>query len=203
MKTLKFSIILLALFLSKTFAQATAFNAEPINSKSGIYLTASDYKLNQLHLAGDQSTNNKFRLNDFFGGKILILSHKGEGYRFLKDSIYGYRDKDGSDYRFYKNHSTKYKILENGRIVIYEMQQPGNKQTDFKPVVSSYYFSDGAAEGDVYRLSLDNLKRTFKDQPAFDTIDANFQNDYELIKYDNYHHIFRINRVLANLSQKL
>ena len=199
MKTLKFSIILLALFLTKTFAQARPLNAEPIDSKSGIYLTASDYKHNQLHLAGDRSINNKFRLNDFFGGKTLTLSHKGEKHKFSKDSIYGYRDKDGSDYRFYKSHSAKYKILENGRIVIYEIPQPGNKQTGFKSLVS-YYFSNGT-EGEVYRLSLDNLKKTFKDQPEFDIIDANFQTDHDLITYDNYHHMFRVNRVLANLSQ--
>jgi hypothetical protein len=196
MKTLKFSMILFALFLSKTFAQATTLNTKPIDPKSGIYLTASDYKHNQLHLAGDQSNNNKFRLNDFFGGKTLILNHKGEEHRFSKDSIYGYRDNGGSDYRFYKSHSAKYKILENGRIVIYEMQQPGNKQTGFKPLVS-YYFSDGA-DGEVYVLSLDNLKRAFKGQTAFDLIDANFQTDDDLVKYDNYHHMFRVNRVLAS-----
>jgi hypothetical protein len=197
MKTLKFSMILLALFLSKTFAQATALNVVTTDPKSGIYLTASDYQHHKLHLAGDQSTNNKLRLNDFFGGKTLTINHKGEEYKFSKDSIYGYRDKDGSDYRFYKSHSAKYKILENGSIVIYETQQPGNKQTGFKPV-SRYYFSDGA-DGEIYALSLNNLKRVFKGKPAFDIIDSNFHTDDELIKYDNDHHVFRINRLLGKL----
>lgn len=193
MKTLKFSIILLALFLFKISAQATA-NIDP---KSGIYLTASDYKNKQLHLSDDQLTKNKFRLNEFFGGKTLTLSHKGEDHQFSKDSIYGYRDNDGSDYRFYKSYTEKYKILENGRIVIYERQQAGNKQTGFKPLVS-YYFSDGV-DGEVYLLSLDNLKKLFKDQPAFDIIDANFRTDYDLAEYDKYHQTFRINRLLAKL----
>lgn len=195
MKTIKFSIILLALFLSKTFAQATTLNKVTINPVSGIYLTASDYQQHKLHLADNQSANNKLRLNDFFGGKTLSLSHKGEEHKFSKDSIYGYRDKNGNDYRFYKGLSTKYKILENGRIVIYQTEQPGNKHTGFKPVVS-YYFSDGAA-GEIYPLSLDKLKTVFKDQPAFDIINTNFQTDYDLIKYDKYHQMFQINYLLG------
>ncbi len=190
-------MILLALFLSKTFVQATTLNAGINNPKSGIYLTASDYKHNQLYLAGDQPAKNKFRINDFFGGKTLTLNHDGENYQFSKDSIYGYRDNDGKDYRFYKSHSTKYRMLENARIVIYELQQPGNKQTGFKPLVR-YYFSDGV-DGEVYLLSLDHLKNVFKDQPAFEIIDANFQTDEDLTKYDNYHHVFRINHLLAKL----
>ncbi|MBB5623481.1 hypothetical protein HDE69_004567 [Pedobacter cryoconitis] len=197
MKSSKFLMILPVLFLSNLFVQATTLNTIAADPESGIYLTAADYKNNQLHLAGDLSTNNKLRLNDFFGGKTLTVSHKGQNHEFSKDSIYGYRDKHGSDYRLYKSYSTPYKILENGKIVIYEIKQPGNKQNGFKPLVR-YYFSDGA-DGEVYLLSLDNLKKSFKDQPAFDIIDANFQTDYDLTKYDNYHHMFRINKLLAKI----
>lgn len=197
MKILKFSIILIALFLFKISAQATTINTGSIDPESGIYLTASDYKNKQLHLSGDQLTKNKFRLNEFFGGRTLTLSHNGEDHQFSKDSIYGYRDNDGIDYRFYNSYTEKYKILENGRIVIYERQQAGNKQTGFKPLIN-YYFSDGV-DGEVYLLSLDNLKKLFKDQPAFDVIDANFRTDYDLNSYDNYHQTFRINRLLAQL----
>lgn len=197
MKTLKFSIILLALFLFKIPAQATIINTGSTAPESGIYLTAADYKNKQLHLPDEGLTKNKFRLNEFFGGKTLTLRHMGEDHQFSKDSIYGYRDNDGIDYRFYKSYTEKYKILENGRIVIYERQQTGNKQTGFKPLVS-YYFSDGA-DGEVYLLSLDNLKKLFKDQPAFDIIDTNFRTDYDLNSYDSYHQTFRINRLLAKL----
>jgi hypothetical protein len=197
MKSLKFLIIAPALFLSNIVAQTANLNAVTNDPESGIYLTASDYKNKQLHLAGDQSTNNKLRLNDFLGGRTLTMSHNGENHKFSKDSIYGYRDKDGSDYRLYKSNSAKYKILENGAVVIYKAEQTGNKQTGFKPLVQ-YYFSNGVA-GDVHLLSLANLKRTFKGQPAFDIIDANFQTDSDLIKYDEYHQQFRINRLLAKL----
>jgi len=197
MKSLKFLMIVPALFLSNIVAQAANLRAVTTDPKSGIYLTASDYKNKQLHLAGDHSTNNKLRLNDLFGGRTLTMSHNGENHEFSKDSIYGYRDKDGNDYRFYKSYSTPYKILENGGIVIYKTEQAGNKQTGFKPLVQ-YYFSNGV-DGEVHLLSLANLKRTFKDQPAFNIIDANFQTDSDLITYDGYHHLFRINRLLAKL----
>jgi hypothetical protein len=82
MKTLKFSVILLALFLSETFAQGTTLNAVTNDPKSGVYLTAFNYKHNQLHLIGDQQANSKFRLNDFFGGKTLTITHQGKTYQF-------------------------------------------------------------------------------------------------------------------------
>ncbi|WP_348620951.1 hypothetical protein [Pedobacter lusitanus] len=197
MRTLKFFIVLFALFLSKTYAQATTLNTITNDPESGIYLTAADYKHNQLHLAGDQTTKNKFQLNDFFGGKTLTLNHNGKNYKFSKDSIYGYRDKKGSDYRFYKKHDAKYRILENRSLVIYEFQRPGDKQTGFKPLLS-YYYSEGV-DGEVYPLTIDNLKRTFKEQAAFDIIDANFKTDQDLVSYDTYNHMFRINRLLARI----
>ncbi|RAJ33018.1 hypothetical protein [Pedobacter cryoconitis] len=197
MKYLKLSMLVPALFFSNTFAQATNLNTVKTDPESGIYLTAADYKEKQLHLAGDQSTNNKLRVNDFFGGKTLTLNHNGQRHEFSKDSIYGYRAQDGNDYRFYKSYSSPYKILESGSLVIYEIKQPGNKQNGFKPIIR-YYFSDGA-DGEVNLLSLANLKNTFKDQPAFDIIANNFQTDHDLITYDDYHHMFRINRLLAKL----
>lgn len=197
MKTLKFSIILLALFSSMSFAWATPLNARGINHNSGIFLTAFDYKHNKLSLAANQSTKNRFDLNDFFGGETLTVNHDGKNYRFSKDSIYGYKDKDGSDYRFYKSHSAEYKILESGKIVIYARELSGSKQTGFKPIVS-YYFSNGA-NGEIYPLTLDHLKSIFKNQPAFDTIDGNFHSDNELVNFDKYHHVFRINHLLANI----
>jgi hypothetical protein len=195
MKTLKFSIIMLALFFSRSFAQAKNLNAETTNPKSGIYLTATDYAHHKLHLAGDQSAKNKFHLHGLFGGETLTVNHKGKNYQFSKDNIYGYKDKDGTDYRFYKSHSAEYKILESEKIVIYERQQAGSKQTNFKPLIS-YYFSRGA-DGDVYPLSLDNLKQIFKNEPAFDIVDTNFRSNGDLISYDIYHHEYRINYLLS------
>lgn len=101
MKTLKFSMILLALFLSKTFAQAITLNAVTNDPENGIYLTASDYKYNQLHLLGDQSIRNKFRLNDFFCGKTLTLSHDGKSYQFSKTNLSKY---DNHHHLFRINH---------------------------------------------------------------------------------------------------
>ncbi|KIO75054.1 hypothetical protein TH53_22625, partial [Pedobacter lusitanus] len=99
--------------------------------------------------------------------------------------------------RFYKKHDAKYRILENRSLVIYEFQRPGDKQTGFKPLLS-YYYSEGV-DGEVYPLTIDNLKRTFKEQAAFDIIDANFKTDQDLVSYDTYNHMFRINRLLARI----
>jgi hypothetical protein len=195
MKTLKISIILLALVFSKSFTQAANLSAETIKPNSGIYLTASDYKNNHLHLAGDRSAKNKFRLNDFFGGEKLTVSHEGKNYQFSKDSIYGYKDKDVIAYRFFKDHSGEYTILESKKAVIYERRFPNGKAGS-KAV---YYFSKGA-EGDIYVLSTDNLKRIFKSDPAFDIIDANFHNDGDLLSYDKVHHEYRVNYYLSKVN---
>jgi hypothetical protein len=195
MKTLKISIILLALVFSKSFAQASILVDEAINTPSGIYLTASDFNRNSLHLSGDKSTQNTFHLNDFFGGEKVIVNHDGKKYQFSKDSIFGYRDKDGIAYRFFKDHSGEYKILENKKAVIYERRFPNGK-AGFRAV---YYFSKGA-EDDIYVLSADNLKKVFKGEQAFDIIDINFHNDGDLLSYDQFQHEYRINYYLSKIK---
>jgi hypothetical protein len=197
MKTFKFSIaiIVLALFFSKSFVQASTLINGAINTQSGIYLTASDFNHNSLDLSGDKSIKNTFRLNDFFGREKITVNHDGKKYQFSKDSIFGYRDKDGIVYRFFKDYTGEYKIVENKKAVIYERRFPNGK-AGFKTV---YYFSNGA-KGDIYVLSIDNLKKVFNGEPSFDVIDINFHTDGDLLSYDQTHHEFRINYYLSKID---
>lgn len=191
---MKWTLIVFSSLFTYNLSMAQLSQAD---SKSGIYYTATDYKSGNLQLAGDaRDKTHKIKLNDFFGSDRIKVKHDGKRYDLSKDSIFGYHDKAGNDYRFYKSHSNEYRIVENKSIVIYEKLLPGNKQTGFKSV-PEYFFSKGLT-GEIQKLSIDNLKNAFRDNSSMvDAIELNFKSDSDLAKYDMYRKEFKVNYILA------
>lgn len=191
---MKWNLIVFSSLFTYNISLAQVSQAD---SKSGIYFTVSDYQSGHLHLAGDaRDKTHKIKLNDFFGSDKIKVKHYGKDYDLSKDSIFGYRDKAGNDYRFYKSHSDEYRIVENKSIVIYEKLLPGNKQTSFKSI-PEYFFSKGLT-GEIQRLSINNLKNAFKDNNSLvDAIDLNFKSDGDLAQYDAIRKEYKINHLLA------
>ena len=91
-----------------------------------------------------------------------------------------------------------YKVLESGALVIYERHRPGNKLNLFKPVVTHYFSVKGSVK--IYSLTIENLKRVYRDGPGFATVDAYFGTDDDLLTYDRIHHKFRVNYYLSEAS---
>jgi hypothetical protein len=91
-----------------------------------------------------------------------------------------------------------YKVVDRGVITIYERERPGGKLNLFKPIVT-YYFSLKDSEK-IYLLTLENLKNIYRDGKAFDLIDGNFRTDNDLVLYDVYHHLYRINYYLSKIN---
>lgn len=110
-------------------------------------------------------------------------------------NIYSYRDNKANDYRFFNKR--KYRILENGVITIYLFLLPGDKQTGFRPI-PEYYFSRGLNDN-IRKLTIRNLKDTFREDDYWlDLIDMNFRFDEDLLQYDEYHSMYRVNHVLSH-----
>jgi hypothetical protein len=60
-----------------------------------------------------------------------------------------------------------------------------------------YFFSVGAG-GEIFPLTIINLKKAFPDHHAFhDSLDMMFTNDWQLTKYDEFHKMYKVNRLLA------
>jgi hypothetical protein len=138
MKTIKFSIVLLALLFSRSLVQADSFNATSIPSNNNSPATVQ---------------------------RVNLSDHK---------------------------------VLESGAIIIYERQRPGDKLNLFKPVITHYFSVKGSDK--VYLLTLENLKKIYRDGQAFDILDTRFRTDGDLLEYDNIHHQYRINYYLSKVD---
>src|SRR5262245_12100143 len=89
--------------------------------------------------------------------------------------------------------SQRYEILEAKDLVIYSTDVIVRKGA----LEKEYFFSVGPT-GDILPLTILNLKNAFPDNHAFhDSLDMMFKNDSQLTKYDSFHKMYKVNRLLA------
>ena len=93
--------------------------------------------------------------------------------------------------------SQRYEILEAKDLVIYSTGVLVRKGT----IEKNYFFSVGV-DGEIFPLTILNLKKAFPDNHAFhDSLDLMFNNDWQLTKYDDFHKMYKVNRLLAASKQ--
>jgi hypothetical protein len=195
MKTIhqKLAILTASVFLSVgAFAQTGG---------SGIYKTAEDFKTGKLSLQVDCKTeSHKIKLNDFFGKSYIIVVHEGKGYKFEKKDIYAYQLCNGEIYRFVTNNSEDLILNPKEQILIYKYEN--NKGiAKGSPKIVQYFFSKDAASP-LESLTMENLKIAFPTNHKFhDAMEATFKSDLELVQYDSFHKMYKINRVLEANKQ--
>jgi len=86
----------------------------------------------------------------------------------------------------------RYYILEAKELYIYSTDVLVRKGA----LERAYFFSVGRT-GEILPLTILNLKKAFPDNHAFhDSLDANFKNDAQLTKFDDFHRMFKVNRLL-------
>jgi hypothetical protein len=106
------------------------------------------------------------------------------------------RAADERPYRLVGN--DKYQIVEAKELYIYTLDVIVRKGASEK----TYFFSAGQ-NGDVQALTLLNLKKAFPDNHAFhDLLDMSFKHDSELTKYDDFHKMFKVNRLLLASNER-
>jgi hypothetical protein len=89
--------------------------------------------------------------------------------------------------------SQRYEILEARDLVIYSSDAIVRKGT----LEKAYFFSVGL-KGEILPLTILNLKNAFPDNHAFhDSLDMMFKNDWQVTKYDDFHNMYKVNRLLA------
>lgn len=184
MKTRSFillGIILLLSLRNSTLAQNT-----------GIYLTYSDFESARIAFVNKGYLEYKFRVDNPFNESIVKVVIGDSTFKFLKDSIFGYRDYNNVNYRFYNKKT--YRILNPKEdILLYSITtivNPKGKQTAI-----NYYFSVTASSA-IYPLTKLNLKRAFPNDSNFhELIDMYFNTDSDLLAYDSYYNQYKINRI--------
>jgi hypothetical protein len=157
----------------------------------GVYLTPEDYTQARLSSESDCGPDeHKVELHDWLHKSFIHVTHNGVVRRYEKDEIFGFRTCNGRDYRFVGN--LEYEILEAQRLVLYSFEINARRRT-----VRRYFFSDGAG-GMVTPLTRINLKRAFPDNHRFhDALDQTFRRDADLKQYDEFHGMFKVNRLLT------
>jgi hypothetical protein len=185
----KFGFVLAAVLFS------LGASGQAASSKtSGVYLTAADFTAAQLsHQGFCGSAAHKLELHDVLNKPYIDVTHDHEKRRYPKKDLFGFRACDGRDYRFGRN--LEYQILEAKELYLYarEISESRGRTVQTR---REYYFSVGP-EGQILALTLNNLKQAFPDNHRFhDSLDVTFGAGQDLAQYDEFHKMFKVNRLL-------
>ena len=117
---------------------------------------------------------------------LLIFSQKSIGQKKTVDA------KTASS-------SKAYTVLNAGSdIVIYKYQHQQHSPKEAEKYTPKYYFTTSTSDV-LQPLTIMNLKNAYPNNHTFhDALDANFKEDKELIKYDDFHKMYKVNRLLQN-----
>jgi hypothetical protein len=122
----------------------------------------------------------------------MTVIHGGRSYQVAKDSLFGFRDCDGRDYRFASNNQ-HYPILNPGEeLLLYKVEQPTVGKS---PGFVRLFFSPNA-EAPLQPLTLLAVKKAFPNNHRFhDLLDAQLPHG-NLTAYDQMHRMTKINWLL-------
>src|SRR5215471_5712160 len=103
---------------------------------------------------------------------------------------------DARNYRVVGN--DRYQVVEAKALYVYSLDVMVRKGTSEK----AYFFSVGP-KGDVVPLTILNLKKAFPDNHTFhDLLDMSFKHDSDLTRYDDFHKMFKVNRLLDASTER-
>jgi hypothetical protein len=162
---------------------------------SGVYMSAADFESGKLAYAIDCKTEkHKIKLNEFLGKDYITIVHDKRPHNLKKSEIFGYRDCNDKVYKLAID--KHYEVMNaQERILLYVIELPGSKNQKAR---MNYYFSISAA-GEVKGLTLTNLKNAFPDNHKFhDALDTEFKADADLVQFDSYHKVYKVNRIYSN-----
>jgi hypothetical protein len=159
----------------------TVLPARDTPTNGGIYLSYDQFRQHNLSYPFDcRSSSDKLVLNNFLGGSSIRVIHQGERHSLQKDKIFGYRDCNGLDYRFYNK--TPYHILDTAQFYLYSLDRLVQGTKIARPA-TVYYFSMGASDSPL-PLTIANLETAFASNQAFIyKLHSEFRSDADLITY--------------------
>lgn len=183
----KVSNILLLFFITCPFLSFSQ------KDSSGIYFTSNDYINHKLGLSINcKNEKHKIKADMVFHQNKISIKHHDSTYTYPKDSVYGIRYCDGSIVRLFNN--SEFPLTNPGEfIMIYKVEKGTGMKND--PIVINYFFSKDPTS-EILKLTIYNLKAAFPNNHKFhDLIDMEFHSDNELVKYDSFHQMSRINKL--------
>lgn len=158
----------------------------------GIYLSAEDFQNNKVSYQKEKGKTFQLRLNELFDSPKLKIVRGKNKITLLKDSVYGYLDKEGSTFRIYRHIS--YRILNpRAGLQLYSR----SALSGYKGGINQLYFFSRSVNGTIYPLNTAYLKEVFSDNKIFcELLDLYFKNEEDLITYDSVSHHYKLEQIL-------
>lgn len=184
-------------FLTAIGLLAITMNATAQKDSSGIYQTADDLGNHKLSYAINYKTE-KHKINDYllFDATKVKVKHHGTTYTLDKSATYGYKSTMGEVFRFINNEAYKIINPDEDLLLYLHTTQDDPLKNPTRKVDEHYYFSKDAV-GPLVDLTIDNLKKTFRENSKFlASIDKYFKNDEQLVSYDAKRKMYTLNRLL-------
>jgi hypothetical protein len=181
------------IFMSLALATFFGMFANAQQTRSGVYLSLSDFENNKLAYASNATSERaKIRFNEFFDKPFITVNHNGKKEQLFKDDIFAYKNK-GNIVR--TRNFTSYNFVEKGAIWIYYKDLNVSQGKGIKRERKYFYSTSGNSE--IIPLTIINLKKSFPDKHLFhDFLDAQFSRDSELSLYDSFEKKYKVNHLL-------
>ncbi|MBI5538637.1 MAG: hypothetical protein HY951_01150 [Bacteroidia bacterium] len=189
-------ILLLTIVNLFIFLQSNGQDQESLTNKSGIYMTATDFLSGKLtYEINCLTTKQKIKTTNFFNTKTVKVTNPDSTIKLSKSSIWGFRLCDGNEYRFYQG--KEYLIIDKGAITVYQIiERSGTSPKSNQSVSKTRYFFSEDANSSLKELTLKNVETSITNNKKFhDLIDLYFKTDVDLLIYDDYYKMLRLNHI--------
>lgn len=169
-------------------------DASNLARQSGVFVTSADFASGLLTDAMECTSDSRPVDRAAFS-ETAVVSMPADGSRqFAKATIFGFRACDGTDVRFVNGES--YHVVRAPPLYLYEHEYRASRGKGGSQSLTHYLFSTTAGDS-VRPLTLDALKRAYPENHLFhDQLDLAFRSNEELMRYDDYHHEYRVARLL-------
>jgi len=139
----------------------------------------------------------ELKLNHLFLGHYIDAIKDGKEIKYSKDSIFGYEDEKGKDYRFYKLYDDEYQILENLDMVIYVTYSPTHVPKGISQPMMPYFYFSKDLNSEIIPLTRANLINAYPENHSFHhELDDEFKNGALVSTYDEANKMFKVNHLL-------
>lgn len=164
--------------------------------KEGLYKSAADFESGKLSYTEKEC---HLKVHSAAYHVPVKISCGDTSFSIPKDSLFGYRDHEKADHRFYSR--MNYTLMNNDvRLLLYKVLSSAHSK--YEEAAYSYYFSRGAA-GAIRSLTLLNLADAYHDNQTFiSLLEIYFKTGEELPEFDKEHTMYKLNYLLQLTHQK-
>ncbi len=158
----------------------------------GVLLSINDFKSKQIKYVKNKQDNYCLKANMLFAPAKVKVKINNQKFTFYKDSIFGFVENE-KYFRFYQKE--QFAILNpSEKIIIYSKKVlPRGKGS----LAETHYYFSLSADDAIEKLTIYNLKKAFSNNSnKIDLIDLYFKKESELIEFDTFNHVYKINHLL-------